>query len=418
MMADKDYQNYTRMEKRELESKRKFVRRLIFVLIIGLVIFLGIFGAFLYDFMNGNDITFSRGKQLPISESKLNILVLGYDSTINGRPRSDVMMLTSFDLKEKAVGIVSIPRDTRVQIEGRSGYAKINAAFAEGGPDAAMEAASHLLGVPVDYYICTNFQGFAEMIDALGGIEVTVTDAMNYDDNAGNLHIHFQEGKQRLNGEQAIEYVRYRDHVMADLGRIERQQGFLTEGINQFLTPDFVLKLPQLLNKFKENIKTNMSFKDMMNLAKLVKNLKAENVKTARIPGNGEYIHNVSYFVHDEAKTKELVNELIASKSYVSNSKFRVAILNGNGTPGVATEVRNSLEMYGFNIARTANADHYNYPNTLVVYPGEESEQVKTLVKLVRGKSVSVTETESDIQQDLSGYDALVIIGKDFQGNS
>ena len=416
---EKDYQNYTRMEKREQDSKRKFVKRLIFVLIIGLIIFLGIFAAFVYDFVNGDEITFSRGKQLPISDSKLNILVLGYDSKVNGRPRSDVMMLTSFDLKEKAVGIVSIPRDTRVQIEGRSGYVKINSAFAEGGPEAAKDAVTNLLGVPVDYYVSTNFEGFSEMIDALGGIKVNIDEAMNYDDNAGNLHIHFKEGEQRLNGKQAIEYVRYREHTYADLGRIERQQRFLVDGIHQFLTPDFVLKLPQLIVKFNENIKTDMEFKDMMNLAKLVKNLKAENVKTARVPGGGQYIHNISYFVHDPEKTKELVNELIASKSYVANSKYRVAILNGNGKGGVATEVRNSIEAYGFKVDRTANANHYNYPNTIVLYPGEtETDQVKTLVKLVHGKSMKEADADASTRNDLSGYDALVIIGKDFQSNS
>lgn len=415
---EKDVLHNTRMERREEEQvkKRKRFKRVMFGLIIAFVIFLGLFAAFMYDMIFGNDVTFSARKTLPIAESKVNILILGYDSEVNGKPRSDTMMLASFDLEDKSVGIISIPRDTRVKY-GERDYGKINAAFAQGGAEMASDLVADLLGVPVDYYVATNFEGFAAMIDTLGGIELDIKENMNYDDNAGGLHIHFTPGRHRLNGKEAIGYVRYRDHIYADLGRIDRQQQFLHEAVNQFMTPQFILDLPRLIAQFNESIETNMSFKDMMNLAKVVKNIQPQNIKTARIPGEGQYIHGISYFVHDEAKTKELINELVASKKYVNNGKIRVAVFNGNGVAGIASRVATDLKTYGFEISRTDNADRNNYENTMVIYPTEITPEIENIAKIVGGKIASLAEFQLD-DALLGDYDVLVIVGKDFKGNS
>lgn len=411
-------QNNTRMERREEEKtkKRKTFKRVMIGLIIAFVVFLGLFAAFMYDMILGDDVTFSTRKTLPIAESKVNILIVGYDSEVNGRPRSDTMMLASFDLEDKSVGVISIPRDTRVEF-GEDDYGKINAAFAQGGAEMSSEMVADLLGVPVDYYIATNFEGFAAMIDTLGGIELDITEEMNYDDNAGDLHIHFSPGRHKLTGKEAIGYVRYRDHVHADLGRIDRQQQFLHEAVNQFMTPQFILDLPRLIAQFNESIETNMSFKDMMNLAKVVKNIQGQNIKTARIPGEGKYIHGISYFVHDEEATKELVKEMVASKKYVNNGKVRVAVYNGNGVAGVATRVATDLKTYGFEIVRTDNADRNDYENTMVIYPSEITPEIENIAKIVGGKISSASEFQ--VNDELLGdFDVLVIVGKDFKGNS
>lgn len=408
----------TRMERREEEKtkKRKIFKRVMIGLAVALVIFLGLFAAFMYDMILGDDVTFSARKTLPIAESRVNILIIGYDSEVNGKPRSDTMMLASFDLEDKSVGIISIPRDTRVKY-GENNYGKINAAFAQGGAEMSSELIADLLGVPVDYYVATNFEGFAAMIDTLGGIELDIKERMDYDDNAGDLHIHFEPGRHRLDGKEAVGFVRYRDHVYADLGRIDRQQQFLHEAVNQFMSPQFILDLPRLIAQFKDSIDTNMSFKDMMNLAKVVKNLAGQNIKTARIPGEGKYVHGISYFIHDEAKTKELVNEMAASKKYVNNGKVRVAVLNGNGIAGSATRAAAQLKTYGFAIAETSNADRNDYAETMVIYPAQLTPEIQNIARLLNGKTVSVSEVGYD--PALNGdFDVLVIVGKNFKENS
>lgn len=420
-MADKDYlYATTRSQRREKNAKRKFWKRTIGVMIVVFAICLGLFGTFLYDFFYGNEVTFSSVKRkLPIAESKVNILIIGYDSEVNGKPRSDTIMLASFDLTDNAVGIVSIPRDTRVQLPGRSYHTKINSAFSDGGAELSAEVVGQFLGVPIDYYVTTNFDGFEAMIDSLGGIEIDVEEDMHYDDHAGNLHIHLSKGRQILDGEKAIQYVRYRDKISADLGRIDRQQKLIKEALDQFLTPEFVLKMPKLIANFKESIHTNMSFRDMMNLAKLVKNVQAENIKTAKLPGIGEYVNNVSYFLHDEAKTQQLVHELIASKEFVANSKVRVAVFNGNGQSLVATRGASDLQLYGFTIGRTANADHFNYKQSLVLYRSEEpSKEAKEIARIIRGELTPISSSSYVNNANYKDYDILVILGKDFSENS
>ncbi|MCK4260451.1 MAG: LCP family protein [Halanaerobiales bacterium] len=401
--------------KRNLHTRRwKVVMSVILAIMI---LFTGLFAYFLYDFFYGKvQFTSFSDKLVPIS--KVNILVIGYDSKVNGSPRSDVMMLVSLDLEKKAAGIVSIPRDTRVLIPGHTLHSKVNSAYASGGADLAMSTIREFLGVPVDYYISTNFNGFTEIIETLGGIKINIAKDMDYDDNAGDLHIHLKKGEQVLDGEKAIQYVRYRDDISADLGRIERQQKFIHAAIDQFLNPETILKIPQLISQLTNSIKTNMSLKDMMNLAKLVKDIKGENIKTAQIPGEPAYVNGISYFIHDQQKTELLVNDIIASKEYIANSKCRIGIFNGNGVARGALDVSRDLKLHGFRVNKISNADHYNYQKTVVVYTNEITDEINTLVKIMNAEVIPVEESAYANDSTYENLDALVIVGKDLSSKS
>src|SRR5690606_33450199 len=127
---------------------------------------------------------------------------------LEGGARTDTMILFSWDKQTGTIGALSIPRDTRVQIPGRRGYDRVNAAHAIGGPELAVRTVEQLTGVDVDYYVRLDFEGFQRIVDTLGGVVIDVERAMHYSDSAQGLYIDLKPGIQLLDGAQALQYVR------------------------------------------------------------------------------------------------------------------------------------------------------------------------------------------------------------------
>ena len=161
--------------------------------------------------------SYRRGLEtLPVSstgEQRLLILFLGTDDFLEASVRADTILLFSVNPRTGEAGVLSIPRDTRVWIPSRQSWDRVNAAYAHGGPEMALEAVSNLINAPVKYYVQTDFQGFETMVDLLGGVEIEIKKEMRYVEKARDLNIHFLPGKQLLNGEDALKYVRYRDSL-------------------------------------------------------------------------------------------------------------------------------------------------------------------------------------------------------------
>ena len=151
-----------------------------------------------------------------ILNKRINVLLLGIDDGdsedfgTDAPKRTDAMMVVSFDTEHNEVSILSIPRDTRVSIPGHRAPDKINAAYAYGGINLAKQTVANLLQIPIHYYILANWQGFIQIMDILGGVDLYVDHNMNYEDPYANLKIHLQQGFQHLDGEKAGEYVRFR----------------------------------------------------------------------------------------------------------------------------------------------------------------------------------------------------------------
>ncbi len=162
-------------------------------------------------------------------KSTLTVLVLGCDENrstggakiTTAAARSDTMLLAKFDFANNEVTGVNIPRDTLCELPGYKDQ-KINAYHAMGGDALAQKAVEYLLGVHIDRTVTINFEGFRNMINSVGGVYVDVPRDMNYDDNAGHLHIHLKKGPQWLDGRTAEEFARFR-HADSDILRQERQ---------------------------------------------------------------------------------------------------------------------------------------------------------------------------------------------------
>jgi LCP family protein required for cell wall assembly len=251
-------------------------------------------------------------------ESK-NILLMGVDED---KVRTDVLVVAHINPREKRVNLVSIPRDTLVNINctGRKICVdpdKVNHAHAYGGkegPALTVDTVERFLGIKIDGYVKVDFEKFAKVVDALGGVDIVIDKDMNYDDPDAKppLHIHFQAKKepQHLNGQKALEYVRYRGPD-GDLGRIERTKRFF-QAIARAAQAQGTAKLVSLTPLIKENVETNLDLQTMISLAKMGADLDLNAVKMATIPGHDEVLpKNGWVWIADKEKTQAIVNELI-----------------------------------------------------------------------------------------------------------
>jgi LCP family protein required for cell wall assembly len=257
----------------------------------------------------------SETKAVAQSGGLINILALGVDDGEYGagddQPRrSDSIMLISIDPVNKRANILSIPRDTAVNIPAREGTDKVAHAHAYGGPELAMRTVSRMLGVPIHHYIEADFKGFEGIVDNLDGVDLYVEKNMNYEDPYADLKINLYQGFQHLNGYKAGQYVRFRHDELGDIGRVQRQQKFVQAVADKMLQPETILKIPSLASTIKQNLRTDMTAREMLQVANAMKNLKRETVTTTMLPGNFGDIGSVSYWIMDKEETRRLVKKI------------------------------------------------------------------------------------------------------------
>ncbi len=258
----------------------------------------------------------------------VNILLLGVDE---GGMRSDTIMLASLNGKTGKLSVLSIPRDTRVLV-GRY-YQKINAAIGIGAQEVrkgnlkepeelSVQKVKLLTGMPIHYFMSVNFDGFMEIIDALGGVEFDVPFRMKYDDPVQGLHIDLQPGLQTLNGKQAHDFVRFRKgnagypgYAMGDLGRIEAQQAFIKALIQQKVTAKNILKADEIFEVVQKHVRTNYTAKDLIRHLGAIRKINSDTMTMYQLPGSAQTIGGASYFICDDAKTQELVETVFMPTS-------------------------------------------------------------------------------------------------------
>ncbi|MGG3281055.1 LCP family protein [Paenibacillus solani] len=200
----------------------------------------------------------------------VNILLMGVDargSTKGEIPRSDSMMVVSLDPVHKRIHVFSILRDTYTDIPDH-GKNRINTAITH-GPKTAMSAVSDLLGIPIQFYVYTDFQGFIKLVDAVGGIDFYVEKDMNYGSIADKheYDINLKEGEQHLDGTTALQYVRFRHDALSDYARTKRQRDFINAIVEKMKSATSIMKLPSILEEVSPYIDTNLSVDDMWQLA-------------------------------------------------------------------------------------------------------------------------------------------------------
>lgn len=223
------------------------------------------------------------------TKDTLTLLILGCDedrsrggkTVTRQQARSDTMLVARIDFKNNRVGAVSIPRDLEVAVAGFSGR-KINAYHAIGGPDLAREAAESVVGVSIDRVIVINYEAFQKMVDAAGGIEVYVDKRLKYDDNAGHLHVDLKPGRQKLNGYQAMGFVRFRHDAMSDYARQGRQKDFLLA--LKDAVKDNPTTFRNVTNEAEAVLGGGLTSREIAALGLFMKGIANDNIKMGMVP--------------------------------------------------------------------------------------------------------------------------------------
>ncbi len=286
------------------------------IILIGVIVML-VAGAVAARLMTSeepvDDITAQSGIQR--SEDYMHIMVMGVDRRSDDVGRSDTLMTVTINKTQGKAEILSLPRDTRVAIED-NGYDKINHAYAYGGSSLTRKTVESLLGVPMDYYILIDVKAFERIIDAMDGVDIDVEKRMYYEDpwdDNGGLVIDLYPGMQHMDGEKAIQYVRYRDGE-GDIGRISRQQHFMKAVMEKMLSPSILPKLPQLMEEVRSAVETDMPLTEMVSLAQLLPTIREQGMESTMVPGTPAFLEDISYWLPDIMKLREIVAQQMGTE--------------------------------------------------------------------------------------------------------
>ena len=252
--------------------------------------------------------TISNGRERK-SKYCYNILLYGVDNDAGG---SDTNMLVRFDAENKKIDVVSLPRDTLMS----NGH-KLNSSYNNGGTEKLRSNIEDMLGVPVDFYVSVDLKGFIALIDQIGGVEFDVPCDMDYDDPYQDLHIHFKAGLQKLNGQQAMEVVRFRHNNdntgyggRQDLGRIGTQQAFLKTVAQKLMKLENV---PAMAETFLKYVKTDLTLGNLMWLANQALSMGGTDaISFATLPGDGAgWYKGMSVYALDPEQVLEMTNSML-----------------------------------------------------------------------------------------------------------
>jgi polyisoprenyl-teichoic acid--peptidoglycan teichoic acid transferase len=346
----------------------------------------------------------------------VNILVMGIDRVPNTKSdskeifagRSDTMLLVRLDPTENSIHMLSIPRDTQVEIPG-IGTEKINYANVAGGPALTAQIVSHTLNdVPIDRYVRVSTEAFQELVDQLGGVRVYVPERMVYTDQTQKLKIDLQKGWQTLNGDQAEQFARYRGDGYGDIGRVQRQQALLKALRGRLTNPAVIPRIPGIIKVMQTYIDTNLSPEEMLSLVNLGLKLDQSELKMVMLPGRfstpDEYV--ASYWIMDRAGRDRVMQEYFKLDSVTgetaprSITSLRIAVQNATGKPSVGSQVINYLANQGFYNAYLV--DDWGDPQDrtqIIVQQGDltAASQLQETIGLGSVEASSIGDLESDL---------------------
>ncbi|MBD1863139.1 LCP family protein [Trichocoleus sp. FACHB-46] len=371
-----------------------------------------------------------KGLQYKVSRP-VNILVMGVDRVpgVTGNSsevfdgRSDTMLLLHVDPKAQSVSMLSIPRDTQVEIPG-IGITKVNQANASGGPALTARVVSRTLNdVPIDRYVRVSTDAFREIVDLLGGVDVFVPTPMAYVDQTQKLKIDLAQGWQTLNGEQAEGFARFRNDAYGDIGRVQRQQALIKALRDRLTSPSVLPRLPKAIRIMRKYIDTNLSLEEMLSLIGFGLNLERDQLKMVMLPGRfsqaDEYI--ASYWLMDDRGRDRVMREFfkIDSSGLALDNQYRlasdaapqglrIAIQNASGQPDLGSRVAQLLENQGFpNVYIVQDWPDHQRQTQIIVQQGD-LEGAAVLKKAIGLGNIEATST-GDLESDLT-----IRIGEDW----
>lgn len=365
-------------------------------------------------------------KSMPVasnvsSDEPVNILLLGMDIGDPNQPnnqsikRTDTIMVLNYNPKNKKMQIVSIPRDTLINVNGRN--VKINAAFAIGGYSKIKQEAENLLNVNINYIVKIDYNAFRELIDSIGGVKMKIERNMIYDDEGQNLHINFKAGETvKLNGQKAEEFFRWRKNndgsgfANGDLDRIENQQKFISKVVDKCTNPLILIRVPKIITALGNNVETNMPVTKILSYGLKFIRLSNDKLTMTIAAGIPKTINGESFLVFDKSSNKELITSLSSSgESLVDTSKdnIRIKILNSTKISGLAAGLMEELNGLGYTKIDTGNIEGIDKSVILT--------NNKAILNTIK-KDLNISRVDDKVnKKEYNEYDVIIILGKDFK---
>lgn len=365
----------------------------------------------------------------------INVLLMGTDERPDegGPLRTDTLILLTLNPADQSIGMLSLPRDLWVPIPGQGITTKINTAYMigqqngypGGGPQLAKDTVSSFVGQPVDYYVRVNFDGFREIINLIGGIDInvpyTIHDEEYPTENYGVETFHLDAGPQHLDGETALKYARTR-HGDDDYSRSRRQQDIIRavadKVLNAGMIPQLLSKAPQLLMTTQNTIQTDIPIPTGIELAKMVNGSSLREVRQLVLDSRfGEETYSSEgmwILMPDRAKVRTALEQFFSptsgSVASIGGSALRVEVLNGTAQPGVAAATAELLKAQGWDVVSVGDADRKDYAQTIVINYAAPPASVH---KISTDLSLEPSLATLDGLKDQSEVDVRVVVGSD-----
>lgn len=376
-------------------------------------------------------------------KNRVSILLMGIDQRCeeDGPTHTDSMMVLTIDPVGLSAAVLSLPRDLWVEIPD-FGVDRINQAnylgeifeYPGGGQALAVQTVETLLGVPIDYYVAVNFDAFVEVVDLIGGIDIDAPEAIddpNYPDRCYGYDPFFIEaGEQHLDGEAALKYARTRATFGGDVDRAARQQAVILAVREQVFNlnslPQLIAQAPQLWQTSQENVRTNMTLDEAIQLALLAQDIPRDSIRTAVL--NFDYVYNETtpdgrqVLVPVRENIRQLRDQLFVPPAIptpvienlpalMAAEQARVAVLNGTAEFGLAASTQEYLQSFGIDVVEIGNADASTYLTSQIITYGSYPNTSRYLTQLMHVPPLNVSSgTNPD-----GDYDILIIIGNDWR---
>ena len=452
--------NKNKKAKTKQKSKRKMkMWKKIFLFILLILLISG--GVFAYKVhRNGGGLSgmlatvVGHDEETRKSLEELQVLLMGVSTDQEGVALTDTIIVASYNPNTQKAALLSIPRDSFTGTNTKRAVAsdKINAIYnITRDPTKTLEAVNKLTGLDLQYYAIVQTEALIELIDAIGPIEYNVPIDMNYDDPTQDLHIHFEEGIQEIDGESAEELLRFRknndgtsfpeEYGDNDIGRMRNQREFITAVVEQTVKLENITKLGTIIDIASRNLITNLDIKILKDYLPYAVEFSTENLQTASLPGTVPDLsrtNNVSIYVVDKEETALLVKQLFfpeqlteetidgnvtgntttntstnsSSSTATSNSNIKIEVLNGTSDGKVLQEVVNKLKAKGYNVTRTGVEETNSVSKTVIANKKDVSSTIMDDIKLTLGTG---TISDKSSGGSSSKVDVTIIIGKDYQ---
>lgn len=376
----------------------------------------------------------------PILTGRLTVLVMGVDN----RPdepvaRTDSIMVLTLNPKTGAAGMLSIPRDVLVNVPALNDTIKINSAhvygeiykFPGGGPELLRQTVAELIGYPIDYYVRINFDGFRQIIDLVGGVDIEVAkdikDDLYPDENYGYDPLFIPAGRHHMNGALALKYARTR-HADSDYGRAARQQQVIVALKDKLSQPGqlagLLPRLPGLALALANSVQTDMPIDKAIALARTVDQVDLKNptrIVVDNTMGADGLDSKWGYVLRpDMNKLRAATTAVFAdlpsgvsaaetTRKAVKDERARVVVLNGTPSAGLGASVADALTAAGYTIANLGNADRGDYAQTQIIVHGEGKTTSRE--ELVRRFALTPNRVRFEPASDT--VDLTLIVGAD-----